>query len=89
MIVNDYGGSISGEGPRGTTAADKVVAEIKAAGGEAAANYEDVTAAAPGGGEAMVKQAMNLWGRLDIVICNAGVGVYKVRSWKGGPGAVR
>jgi NAD(P)-dependent dehydrogenase (short-subunit alcohol dehydrogenase family) len=78
VLINDYGGSISGEGPRAQAAADMVVKEIRDKGGEALANYEDVTAPAPKGGEAMVKQAVGAWGRLDIVISNAGIGVYKV-----------
>ncbi|KAI9004364.1 hypothetical protein DFJ74DRAFT_625795 [Hyaloraphidium curvatum] len=88
VLVNDYGGSISGEGPRSTSAAERVAAEINAAGGEALPNAEDVTAAAPNGADAMVKQAMDAWGRIDIVIANAGIGVYKkyddvdLEQWK-------
>lgn len=77
VLVNDYGGSIDGTGARTSAAADAVVKEIRDKGGEALANYEDVTAPSPKGGAAMVKQAMDAWGRIDIVITNAGIGVYK------------
>src|SRR5207253_3279483 len=50
--------------------ADQVVAEIKAAGGEAVANYDSVTSMA--GGQRMVQQALDTFGRLDILVNNAG-----------------
>jgi NAD(P)-dependent dehydrogenase (short-subunit alcohol dehydrogenase family) len=53
-------------------AADRVVAEITAAGGEAVADYSD--AADPGSGEALVAAALERWGRLDICVANAAVG---------------
>lgn len=68
VIVNDIGGDVSGRGEG--RVADDVVREIRAAGGEAAANYDSV--ATYEGGYNMVKQAMDLWGRLDIVCSNAG-----------------
>jgi NAD(P)-dependent dehydrogenase (short-subunit alcohol dehydrogenase family) len=54
-------------------AAGRVVAEITAAGGEAVADYGD--AADPGGGEVMVTAALERWGRLDICVANAAIGV--------------
>jgi NAD(P)-dependent dehydrogenase (short-subunit alcohol dehydrogenase family) len=70
VVVNDLGGSVDGTGS-GTTAAQAVVDEIKAAGGEAVANYDSV--ATPDGGEAIVQAAVDTFGRVDIVINNAGI----------------
>jgi NAD(P)-dependent dehydrogenase (short-subunit alcohol dehydrogenase family) len=70
VVVNDLGGSIDGTGS-GTTAAQAVVDEIAAAGGEAVANYDSV--ATPEGGRAIVQTALDAWGRVDIVINNAGI----------------
>jgi len=70
VVVNDVGGSAAGEGAS-TSPADEVVAEIKAKGGQAVANYDSVTEMAAG--ERMVKQALDTFGRLDIVVCNAGI----------------
>jgi NAD(P)-dependent dehydrogenase (short-subunit alcohol dehydrogenase family) len=70
VVVNDLGGSIDGTGS-GTTAAQAVVDEIAAAGGEAVANYDSV--ATPEGGRAIVQTALDSWGRVDIVINNAGI----------------
>jgi len=70
VVVNDLGGSMDGSGGS-SEAAHKVVAEIKAAGGEAIANGSSVTDDA--GVELMVKHAMEAWGRIDILIANAGV----------------
>ncbi|MDG2410526.1 MAG: SDR family NAD(P)-dependent oxidoreductase [Halioglobus sp.] len=70
VVVNDLGGSVDGSGA-GSDAAQAVVAEIEAAGGEAMANganvakYDEV--------EAMVKQAVDKWGRVDILVNNAGI----------------
>ena len=70
VVVNDLGGARDGTG-RSSEAAQKVVEEIRAAGGEAIANganvavYEEV--------EAMVAQAMDAWGRVDILVNNAGI----------------
>ncbi len=70
VVVNDLGASMDGSG--GTSAAaDAVVEEIKAAGGEAIANGSSVTDDA--GVALMVKQAMDAWGRIDILIANAGI----------------
>lgn len=70
VVVNDLGGSVDGTGG-GSDAAQAVVAEIVEAGGEAIANganvakYDEV--------EAMVKQALDKWGRVDILVNNAGI----------------
>lgn len=55
----------------GRGSADRVVEEIRAAGGEALADYEDVCT--PGAGERMVERALGQWGRLDALVNNAGV----------------
>jgi NAD(P)-dependent dehydrogenase (short-subunit alcohol dehydrogenase family) len=69
-VVNDLGGSMDGAGG-GSDAANKVVEEIKALGGEAIANGSSVTDDA--GVARMVKDAMDAWGRIDILIANAGI----------------
>ena len=61
VVVNDLGGSFTGEG-KSASAADKVVDEIKAAGGTAVANYDSVT-----DGDKIVKTAIDAFGRLDIL----------------------
>lgn len=70
VVVNDLGGSMDGSGGN-SAAAEAVVAEIKAAGGEAIANGSSVTDDA--GVALMVRQAMDQWGRIDVLIANAGV----------------
>ena len=70
VVVNDLGGSVDGSGGS-SAAADAVVAEIKAAGGEAISNGSSVTDDA--GVALMIKQAMDAWGRIDILIANAGI----------------
>ncbi|MDA5193847.1 SDR family NAD(P)-dependent oxidoreductase [Govanella unica] len=70
VVVNDFGGSLSGEGGS-EGPAEKIVAEIRAAGGEAIANTADVTNF--NAVTAMVLQAMDKWGRVDILVNNAGV----------------
>jgi NAD(P)-dependent dehydrogenase (short-subunit alcohol dehydrogenase family) len=70
IVVNDLGGSVDGVGGS-EAAAQKVVDEITAAGGEAVANYDSV--ATPEGGESIVQTAIDAWGRVDIVINNAGI----------------
>jgi NAD(P)-dependent dehydrogenase (short-subunit alcohol dehydrogenase family) len=70
IVVNDLGGSVDGEGGS-HTAAQKVVDEIKAAGGEAVPNYDSV--ATPEGGESIVQTAIDSFGRVDIIINNAGI----------------
>ena len=70
IVVNDLGGSAAGEGSD-QTPAQQVADEIKEAGGEATANYDNV--ADFQGAENMVKQAIGDFGRLDILINNAGI----------------
>jgi NAD(P)-dependent dehydrogenase (short-subunit alcohol dehydrogenase family) len=70
VVVNDLGGSGAGEGSD-QTPAQQVVDEIKAAGGEAVANYDDC--ASWTGAETMVQQAIDTFGGLDVLICNAGI----------------
>ena len=70
LVVNDLGGSLDGSG-RSSEAADRVVDEIRAAGGEAMASGASVTSVADV--QAMVDAARNRWGRIDILVNNAGV----------------
>ena len=70
MVVNDLGGARDGSGGS-VSAAQAVVDEIKAAGGEAIANGASVTDF--DGVSAMVQQAMDAWGRVDILVNNAGI----------------
>ena len=70
VVVNDLGGTVDGNG--GTPkAAQAVVDEIRAAGGEAIANGASVTD--PQAVQAMVEQALAAWGRVDILVNNAGI----------------
>jgi len=71
VLVNDYGGDTVGRG-RSEGPAQAVVNEIRAAGGEAAANAGSVAESAEG--DAIVEQALDEWGRVDVVIHNAGIG---------------
>jgi NAD(P)-dependent dehydrogenase (short-subunit alcohol dehydrogenase family) len=70
VVVNDLGGKTDGTGG-GHSMADTVVKEIIEGGGEAIANYDSVST--PEGGEAMVKAAIDRFGKVDIVINNAGI----------------
>ena len=70
VVVNDLGGARDGTGG-GTSAADQVVEEIKSSGGEAVANYDSVATAE--GGQAIVDSAVEAFGKVDIVINNAGI----------------
>ena len=67
VVVNDLGGSFTGDG-KSSSAADKVVAEIKEKGGEAVANYDSVT-----DGDKIIKTAVDAFGKIDIIINNAGI----------------
>ena len=70
VVVNDLGGAVDGTGGN-SAAAEAVVAEIKAAGGEAIANGASV--ADDAGVAHLVKETMDKWGRIDILIANAGI----------------
>lgn len=70
VLVNDLGGAVDGSGSS-ATAAQRVVEEIKALGGEAAANRDSV--ATPEGGAAIVQAALDAFGRVDVVVNNAGI----------------
>ena len=70
VVVNDLGGAVDGSGGS-ETPAEQVVEEIKAAGGEAVADANSV--ATPEGGEAIVQTAIDAFGRIDIVVNNAGI----------------
>lgn len=70
VVVNDIGASLGGEG-RDTSAADGVVAEIRAAGGKAVANYDDVTDWDAAG--RIVETAVREFGDLHVVVNNAGI----------------
>ncbi len=69
VVVNDPGGSLTGDGAD-TTPAEDVVREIVAAGGDAVASTESV--ATPAGGKAIIDTALDRYGRIDILIHNAG-----------------
>jgi NAD(P)-dependent dehydrogenase (short-subunit alcohol dehydrogenase family) len=70
VVVNDLGGSGDGEGAD-QTPAQQVVDEIKALGSDAVANYEDCSSW--NGAEGMINQAIETFGGLDVLICNAGI----------------
>lgn len=70
VVVNDLGGTRDGTGSD-DSAANKVVEEIKAAGGAAVPNYDNVATVA--GGENIVKTAIDAFGKVDILINNAGI----------------
>jgi 3-hydroxyacyl-CoA dehydrogenase/3a,7a,12a-trihydroxy-5b-cholest-24-enoyl-CoA hydratase len=67
VVVNDLGGTHTGEG-KSSAVADAVVEEIKAAGGEAVANYDSVE-----DGDKIVKTAIDAFGRIDVLVNNAGI----------------
>lgn len=70
VVVNDLGGSTDGRGDD-QSAASRVVEEIRAAGGEATANFDSV--ATQVGGANIIKTALDAYGRIDAVIANAGI----------------
>ena len=70
VVINDLGGSIDGSGSD-KGAAEHVVDEIKSAGGEAVADTNSV--ATPEGGAAIVQTAIDAYGKVDVVINNAGI----------------
>jgi NAD(P)-dependent dehydrogenase (short-subunit alcohol dehydrogenase family) len=70
VVVNDLGGARDGTGGS-TSMADQVVEEIRAAGGEAAANYDSVATAS--GGESILKTAVDAFGHVDVLVNNAGI----------------
>lgn len=70
VVVNDLGGTVDGTGAD-RSVADQVVAEIERAGGVAVASHESVATA--DGGDAIVRTAVDRFGRLDAVVSNAGI----------------
>jgi NAD(P)-dependent dehydrogenase (short-subunit alcohol dehydrogenase family) len=70
VVVNDLGGARDGAGG-GHSMADQVVKEIKAAGGQAVANYDSVATVA--GGNNICKTALDAFGKVDILVNNAGI----------------
>src|SRR5438132_4828938 len=70
VIVNDPGVNVDGSG-HDNGPADQVVAEIKGEGGDAAASYDSV--ASVDGGEAIIKTAVDAFGRIDVLVNNAGI----------------
>jgi hypothetical protein len=75
VVVNDLGGSTAGQGAS-TVPAAEVVAEITADGGRAVVNTDDVVDSA----ERIVQTAIDAFGRLDVVVNNAGIN----RTWRAG-----
>ena len=70
VVVNDLGGSVQGQGGD-QAAAQQVVNDITAAGGKALANFDDI--ATPQGAQALVDAALKAFGRVDVLINNAGI----------------
>jgi NAD(P)-dependent dehydrogenase (short-subunit alcohol dehydrogenase family) len=70
VVVNDLGGDRAGGG-KGSQMADQVVDEIKAAGGQAVSNYDNV--AAVESGQSILKAALDAFGKVDILVNNAGI----------------
>ena len=75
VVVNDLGGSTSGDGAS-NTAADQVVQEIKALGGQAVANYANVMDT-----EAVLNPVLDQFGKIDILINNAGAFEIRIVSF--------
>jgi 3-oxoacyl-[acyl-carrier protein] reductase len=72
VVVNDLGVAADGSGVPEQNPADQVVAEIRNMGGQAVANYDSV--AIPAGADRIIQTAVDNFGRLDILINNAGIG---------------
>jgi NAD(P)-dependent dehydrogenase (short-subunit alcohol dehydrogenase family) len=70
VIINDMGAAVDGSGSEATPA-EEVVQEIKKMGSQAVANYDNVVETETG--EKLVKLALDTWGRLDIIVNNAGI----------------
>lgn len=70
VVVNDLGGEVDGSG-RSTGPAQQVVDEIRAAGGEAVANGDDVSSW--DGAQRLIGAALSTWGRIDVLVNNAGI----------------
>jgi NAD(P)-dependent dehydrogenase (short-subunit alcohol dehydrogenase family) len=70
VVVNDLGGARDGTGS-GESAAGKVVEEIKAAGGDAVPSFDDVSS--PAGAQKIIEAAVSAFGRLDVLVNNAGI----------------
>ena len=70
VVVNDLGGSVAGAGGD-DAAARHVVAEIESGGGRALANFEDI--ATPEGAQRLIDSATKAFGRIDVLINNAGI----------------
>ena len=71
VVVNDLGGARDGSGAGSKSAAQMVVDDIVAAGGKAVANGDDVSTVS--GGENILKAALDAFGQVDILVCNAGI----------------
>src|SRR6188768_2805607 len=70
VLVNDVGSARDGSGT-GASAADEVVAEIRAAGGTAEASYESVSSKQ--GADTIIGKAISAFGRIDVLLNNAGI----------------
>ncbi len=70
VVVNDLGGARDGSGAGGAMA-DQVVNEVKATGAEAVANYDSVSSME--GGESILKTALDSFGKVDVLVNNAGI----------------
>jgi NAD(P)-dependent dehydrogenase (short-subunit alcohol dehydrogenase family) len=75
VVVADYGGEVTSRSGGSSEAADSVVAEIEAAGGQAVASATDISTMA--GGQEVVDVAVKNFGRLDGMLCSAGITVTK------------